>query len=101
MAASLRATYLAPLVLQSISLMNIEKLHSDILLALAEDPVAQEYSSKSKDSQWITGDDNFLQQDGKIYIPSSGNLCMHVLQFKYDHVLSSHFGQNKTLELVH
>ena len=100
LAASLQATYLAPLVLWGVSLMDIEKLHSDILLALAEDPVAQEYSSKSKDSWWITGDDNFLQQDGKIYVPSFGNLCTCVLQFKYDHILSGHFGQNKTLELV-
>ena len=39
--------------------------------------------------------------DDRIYILSAGNLCTCVLQYNYDHILASHFGQNKTLELIH
>ena len=39
--------------------------------------------------------------DNRIYIPSAGNLYTYVLQYNHDHILARHFGQNKTLELVH
>ena len=32
---------------------------------------------------------------------SAGNLCTRILQYNHDHILAGHFGQNKTLELVH
>ena len=42
-----------------------------------------------------------LSLDNRIYVPSAGNLCTHVLQYNHDHILARHFGQNKILELVH
>ena len=42
-----------------------------------------------------------LLLDNRIYVPSAGNLRTHVLQYNHDHILARHFGQNKTLELVH
>jgi len=38
--------------------------------------------------------------DNRIYVPSAGNLRIHVFQYNHDHILAGHFGQNKTLELV-
>ena len=38
--------------------------------------------------------------DNRIYIPSTGNFCIHVLQYNHDHILARHYGQNKTLKLV-
>jgi hypothetical protein len=99
LAASLRATYLVPVVLRGVVVMDVEKLHQDILAALPEDPVSLERIA-TPHPRWTTDSDGFLRQDGKIYVPSSGDLRTRVLQFKHDHVLSGHFGQNKTLELV-
>ena len=42
-----------------------------------------------------------LLLDNRIYVPSAGNLRTRVLQYNHDHILAGHFGQNKTLELVH
>ena len=42
-----------------------------------------------------------LLLDNRIYVPSAGNLHIHILQYNHDHILARHFGQNKTLELVH
>jgi len=42
-----------------------------------------------------------LLLNNRIYVLSAGNLCTCVLQYNHDHILTRHFGQNKTLELVH
>ena len=42
-----------------------------------------------------------LLLDNRIYVLSAGNLRTHVLQYNHDYILTRHFGQNKTLELVH
>ena len=34
-------------------------------------------------------------------ILSTSNLCICILQYNHDHILARHYGQNKTLELVH
>ena len=44
---------------------------------------------------------NLLLLDNRIYVLSAGNLCTCILQYNHDHILIGHFGQNKTLELVH
>ena len=44
---------------------------------------------------------SLLLLNNKIYVPFAGNLHTHVLQYNHDHILARHFGQNKTLELVH
>jgi len=42
-----------------------------------------------------------LLLDNRIYVLSAGNLRICVLQYNHDHIFAGHFGQNKTLELVH
>ena len=43
---------------------------------------------------------SLLLLDNRIYAPSAGNLHTRILQYNHDHILTGHFGQNKTLELV-
>jgi hypothetical protein len=102
LSASLRATYLAALVLRASTLFDIENLHNDILSALPSDPLAAIHlsTSESPDSRWSIDTDGFLRLDGHIYVPDSNDLQLRVLQYKHDHPLSGHFGQNCTLELI-
>jgi len=44
---------------------------------------------------------SLLLLDNRIYILSASNLCTYILQYNHNHILTRHFGQNKTLELVH
>ncbi|KIN98932.1 hypothetical protein M404DRAFT_30899 [Pisolithus tinctorius Marx 270] len=97
---SLHATYLEYLVLQAVALMDIEKLHIDILTTLPDDPVSQICLSDMSDPQWSVDEISFLCLDGRIYVPDSNDLHLRVLQLKHDHPLSGHFGQNRTLELI-
>jgi len=73
--------------------------HWDILSALPSDPIATKHISA--DSRWSTDPNGLLLLDNRIYVPSAGNLRTRVLQYNHDHILARHFGQNKTLELVH
>jgi Integrase zinc binding domain len=97
---SLRATSLLDPVLQVSTIMDSEKLHADILAHLASDPVAQKPLGDTSDPRWTQTDNGFLCHDDRIYVPESENLRLRVLQYKHDHVLSGHFGQNKTLALI-
>jgi len=78
--------------------MDLDILHQDILLALPSDPIATKYTSA--DSWWSIDPNSLLLLDNRIYIPSAGNIHTYVLQYNHDHILTRHFGQNKTLELV-
>jgi hypothetical protein len=98
--SSLRATYLAPILLRSATVLDLDQLHLDIKDALAEDLLASKHLANSSDPRWTLAEDGFLRHDGKIYVPEANNLRLRVLQYKHDHVLAGHFGQNKTLELV-
>ncbi|KIN99141.1 hypothetical protein M404DRAFT_30604 [Pisolithus tinctorius Marx 270] len=100
LAVSLCATYLEYPVLRAVALMDIEKLHNDILTALPDDPVSQIRLSDMSDPRWSVDDTSFLRLDGRIYVLDSNNLCLRVLHLKHDHPLSGHFGQNCTLELI-
>jgi len=80
--------------------MDVETLHSDILSALPSDPIAQIHLADPLDSRWSTDKAGFLQLDRHIYIPDSDNLRLCVLQYRHDHPLAGHFGQNWTLELI-
>ena len=102
LAASLRATYLAAPVLRSSTLFDVEILHNDILFTLPSDPLAAIHMTNSKpsNSHWTIDSNSFLQLNDCMYIPDSNDLHLQVLQYKHDHSLSRHFGQNQTLELI-
>ena len=78
--------------------MDLDILHRDILLALPNDPIATKHTSA--DSQWSMDPNSLLLFNNKIYVPSAGNLHTYILQYNHDHILTRHFGQKKTLELV-
>ena len=82
---------------------DAEQLHNDILFALSSDSLASVHLSTSEpsNSRWSIDSDGFLHLDDRIYVPDANDLQLHVLQYKHDHLLSGHFGQNRTLELIH
>jgi len=78
--------------------MDLDTLHQDILSALSSNPTATKHISA--DGQWSMDPNGLLLLDNRIYVPSVGNLCICILQYNHDHILTRYFGQNKTLELV-
>ena len=97
----LRATILLTLAIRAAILVNVEQLHKDILTALPSNPIALNHKSDSSDSWWSTDSAGLLRLDDRIYVPDTNDLCLRVLRYKHNHPLSGHFGQNRTLELVH
>jgi len=79
--------------------VDLDTLHQDILSALPSDPIATKHTSA--DNWWSMDPNSLLFLDNRIYVPSASNLYTYVLQYNHDHILARHFGQNKTLELVH
>ena len=69
---------------------------------ITSNPLASVHLSMSKpsDSCWSIDSNGFLHLNDHIYVPDADDLRLHVLQYKYDHLLSRHFGQNQTLELI-
>ena len=78
--------------------MDLDTLHQDILLALPSDPIATKHISA--DGQWSMDPNGLFLLNNRIYVPSAGNLRTCIFQYNHDHILTRHFGQNKTLELV-
>jgi hypothetical protein len=68
--------------------MDSEKLHTDIQAQLASDPVAKVHIGNTSDARWMQSDNGFLRHDGRIYVPNSDDLRLHVLQYKHDHTIS-------------
>ena len=100
LSASLRATYLEYPVLRAVTIMDVEKLHSNILSALPSDPIAQTHLKDTSQPWWCVDDAGFLRLNDRIYVPDSDNLRLRVLWYNHDHPLTGHFGQNCTLELL-
>ena len=103
LSTSIRATSLYVPILCGIMVMDIEKVHQDILTAQSSDPTLQSHLEDPSDSgntRWSQDSLGFIHYDGHIYVPDSDNLHLRILQFKHDHLVSGHFGINKTLELI-
>ena len=77
-------------------IMDQEQLNKDILLALPSDPI---YINFLKDHKpcWSNSSNRFLWHNN---CPNSNDLWLKVLQYKHDHILSGHPGQNKTTSLI-
>ena len=98
LAASIRATVLLFPSLRTATVVDLDTLHQNILLALPSDPITTKHISV--DGWWSTDPNSLLLLDNRIYVLSAGNLHTCILQYNHDHILARHFGQNKTLELV-
>jgi hypothetical protein len=103
LSTSLWATVMLPIALHGVVAMDIEELQKNILAAYDTDPAVQSFhadSNNSKYSCWSVDDVGFVQIDQQILIPDSGDLRLHILQSFYDHLVSRHFGVNKTLSVI-
>jgi len=92
---SLRATSLATLIICNAIIMDVEKLHNDICSALPLNPISAAHLPTPTAPNWTLDESGLLRQYDRIYIPDANDLCLKVLQYKHDHILSGHFGQNK------
>src|SRR3984893_14230009 len=103
---SLRATYLEDSMLRTILVMDKENLRTDIRNSLKSDPIATVRLDKiiadpQGKPQWSVDDTGLLRLDNRIYVPDVQDLRLRVLQFRHDHPVSSHFGLNRALNLIH
>ena len=73
----IQATVLLFSSLHTATVMKLDTLHWDILLALLSDPIVTKHISA--DGQWSTDLNSLLLFDNRIYIPSASNLCICVL----------------------
>ena len=96
--SSLWATYFATPILHSAVIMDIEQLHNTIHESL--DPITVAHHLHTSNPKWTIGDDGLLCRNNRIYVPDANDLRLKILQYKHNHVLSGHLGQNKTLQLV-
>ena len=98
---SLHATYLTTPIICNAIIMDIEKLHEDIQNSLSNDPISATHLSTPESPNWTIDESGLLRQNNRIYVPDSVDLQLRVIQYNHDHILSGHFGQNKTIELIH
>ena len=86
--------------------MDVEQLHNDIRTAYPSDPITSAHLQSTSttpstcSNKWTTSDEGLLLLNDRIYVPDVPELRLSVLKYKHDHLLSGHFGQNKTLELI-
>ena len=99
LALSLHTTFFSVPTLRATIIMDIEKLRSDIHLSLRSDLIASAQLD-SPSPHWSVDSEGFLLLDDKIYVPNTADLRLRILQYKHDHPISSHFGQNRAMELV-
>src|SRR5882724_1814044 len=100
LASSLRANTLSIPALHGSLIMDAERLHSDIQSQLRDDPISAEHLNNQSDPKWTLDTDGLLCHLRCNYVPNTGNLQLHVLQYSHDHPLAGHFGQTKTLHQV-
>ena len=80
--------------------MDTEKLHEDIQNFLPNDPISATHLPIPESPNWTIDKSGLLRQNDRIYVPDSADLRLKVIQYNHDHILSGHFGQNKTIELI-
>ena len=106
--ASLRATLLEDVVLRASVVMDVGQLHSDIKTHIHTDPTGiagLKAASSGTSKRWSTDDSGMLRYDNRIWVPqvpgeAPDALRIRVMQYAHDHILSGHFGQNRTLAAV-
>ena len=100
LASSLHATFLSIPALHTTIIMDLKKLCSDIHSSLCLDPITSAQLDSLSPCWSIDPKGFLLLNKKKIYIPDTANLWLCILQYKHNHIISSHFGQNRTMELV-
>jgi hypothetical protein len=119
--ASLRATHVsvshtgAPIIrLRAAASLDIVRLHDDIRAALVHDSAVTPLLPQLIPTLVAPADtftpftsppysydvDGYVRRDGRIYVPSVGDLRLRILQFKHDHSVSGHPGVTNTTKQV-
>jgi Integrase zinc binding domain len=91
-------------ILRSAVIMDVNKLHLDIKNAIPKDNISlsrfESLSSGNTDHRWSIDENGLLRLDGRIWVPDADDLRLRILQYKHDHIISGHFGQSKTIDLI-
>lgn len=106
--SSLRATFLEEIVFRASIVMDVEQLHADIKAAVPQDPLGVSgltSAASGNESRWTLDASGMLRYDKRIWVPSvpgdtPDELRVRVCQYLHDHMISGHFGQNRTLAIV-
>jgi len=100
---SLRTNSLYEPLLWAVSIMNVKSLHSNILSSLQTNPDSIDHLSCTSEtnSRWTVDDSSLLHIDGRIFVPDSKDLRLRITHNCHNHPTAGHFGQNKTLNLIH
>jgi len=83
--------------------LHIESLHINIRRSLPQDStmsVLLANPTSSQDVDWLLDKDGLVCYLGRIFVPDVLDLQLRILKYKYNHALASHFGQEKTQQLV-
>ena len=80
--------------------MDIEKLHNNIRTNLHLNPIPAAHLPTPTAPNWTVDESGLLHQYDQIYVLDVVDLQLKVLQYKHDHILSGHYRQNKTLQLI-
>jgi hypothetical protein len=100
LSTSLRRTALATPIIRNAIIMDIQQLHNDIRSSLTLDPLSSTHLPTPTAPNWTLDDSGLLRHHDQIYVPDMNDLQLRVLQYKHDHILSRHAGQNKTLTVI-
>jgi len=81
--------------LQAETILNMESLNIDIRTATATNPDCRKFLDTGEytdDPKWTRNIDRHLCFEGKIFVPSLGDLHLKVLKTKHNHILAGHLG---------
>jgi len=81
LALSLHTSTLWLPALRGSLIMDTKRLQADIVSSLQSDPIALEHLSSNADPRWTTSPSRLLRLDNHIYVPDSGDIRLHVLQY--------------------
>ena len=75
---------------------------TNIKTAQSTDPTCIDGLTKADDgiSKWTIDDDGLLWQNNCLWIPNALDLQLQILQYHHNHIVSGHFGQNRTLSNI-
>ena len=78
---------------------HYHRLYDNILSAITQDKALQEHLYYLTDHQLLDTSRLLLKDRKSILL--ANNLCTCILQYYYNHILTRHFRQNKTPELIY
>src|SRR6266540_870129 len=98
--SSLHTTKLYSTAVLGAYIIDINQLTEDVQSAYLHDPISAVQLPTPSTPKWSLSADGILLLNNRIYVPDHDDLRLHILQFKHDHPLAGHYGQNKTIKLI-